>query len=293
MARPAGATALLLATLLCSNSPIAAQELASSAALSPGPLFEPHPDVLAPLAAEGAPLPVGAPERRPLRPTWKEVAVGTGVLVAVALDDEGLEEELYDDRPEGFKALAKGMSGLGSTPAGFAFTGLVWGAARFLDNEDVAHGAGRAALGLLATTLTDQVLKVGFGRTRPQFTDDAADFHPFSFDREHHSFPSGHAATAFSLATSVASEVHRPWMSVAAYGTAGTVAYARVYRHRHWPSDVIGGALLGTFATRATLHWLWNRRIPVVDEPVGDRSTSEPPRLTIGPRGVALTLAVP
>jgi diacylglycerol kinase family enzyme/membrane-associated phospholipid phosphatase len=64
------------------------------------------------------------------------------------------------------------------------------------------------------------------------------------------SFPSGHAASAFAFATGVALE--KPAVGIPLLGLAGTIAYSRVYVGVHYPSDVVGGALIGAGVAVAT-----------------------------------------
>ena len=60
------------------------------------------------------------------------------------------------------------------------------------------------------------------------------------------SFPSGHAAGAFSVATVIAQRYGRHrWVPIAAYGIAGLLAFSRVPDRAHFPSDVFFGAALG------------------------------------------------
>ena len=62
-----------------------------------------------------------------------------------------------------------------------------------------------------------------------------------------HSFPSGHAASAFVGASFL--QRRYGWRYGApAYAAAGFVAWSRVHADRHHASDVIAGAALGTFA---------------------------------------------
>lgn len=65
------------------------------------------------------------------------------------------------------------------------------------------------------------------------------------------SFPSGHAAGAFAVATVVATRYHtHRWVPWAVYGLATAVSFSRVTTSAHFPSDVFLGAALGYTITR-------------------------------------------
>jgi undecaprenyl-diphosphatase len=70
------------------------------------------------------------------------------------------------------------------------------------------------------------------------------------------SFPSGHAAGSFCVATFLvlalpAAWPERPWrrraLAALLFGVAGLIALSRVCLGAHYPSDVVGGACLGAF----------------------------------------------
>lgn len=64
------------------------------------------------------------------------------------------------------------------------------------------------------------------------------------------SFPSGHAAGAFSVATVVADRYHHHrWVPWAVYGMATAISFSRVTSMAHFPSDVFLGAALGFTVT--------------------------------------------
>jgi len=59
-----------------------------------------------------------------------------------------------------------------------------------------------------------------------------------------HSFPSGHAANSFALATIFALFFRRlGWVLMA---SATLIAYSRIYVGAHWPLDVVAASLIGT-----------------------------------------------
>ena len=70
------------------------------------------------------------------------------------------------------------------------------------------------------------------------------------------SFPSGHAAAAFSVATVVAHRYsNHKWVPVLAYGMATAIGLSRVTGREHFPSDVFVGSVIGwATAKYATLR---------------------------------------
>ncbi|MCC6460673.1 MAG: phosphatase PAP2 family protein [Saprospiraceae bacterium] len=95
---------------------------------------------------------------------------------------------------------------------------------------------------LLSTTLT-MALKVSIRRPRPFVT------YPDRITRKGHggsfSFPSGHTAAAFSTATSLSLAYPKWYVIAPSYLYAGAVAWSRMYLGVHYPSDLLGGILVG------------------------------------------------
>ncbi len=76
-----------------------------------------------------------------------------------------------------------------------------------------------------------------------------------------HSFPSGHATTAFGVATVIAIwawKADTKWLSLSVFAWAALVGISRIYRGVHWPSDVLAGCLMG-IAAGAIVHWIWQK----------------------------------
>ena len=97
--------------------------------------------------------------------------------------------------------------------------------------------AGEAALNSLILT---ESLKYSFRRERP-FQGDGTG--PFFHNGT--SFPSEHAAAAWSIAEVIAHEYPGPLTKILAYSVAGLVSYSRVRGQQHFSSDVLVGSLVG------------------------------------------------
>jgi membrane-associated phospholipid phosphatase len=75
-----------------------------------------------------------------------------------------------------------------------------------------------------------------------------------SFADRNLSFPSAHAALAFSTATVFAAvyEDHR-WVPYVAYTMATCTALSRINDNEHWSSDVFFGSVLGWYTAKSIL----------------------------------------
>ena len=97
---------------------------------------------------------------------------------------------------------------------------------------------------LTITILVTEALKIATATPRPcEFPGVlviAPEFCPGSLD----AFPSGHTSRAFALAGFLATR-NRIRVGAPAFVVAGLVGLSRIYLGVHWPSDVLGGAVLG------------------------------------------------
>jgi membrane-associated phospholipid phosphatase len=164
------------------------------------------------------------------------------------------------------------VGGIGAWAAAGAFYG-----AGIIFRDDRAKGTGSlASAAMLQSFLVVSVIKGLSGRQRPCYEDGADHWAgPVAFfkryekgnDGLYNSFPSGHAAAAFSLATVVALQYrHRPWVAVLAYALAAGVGLSRMTEDRHWTSDVLVGAVIGHLVARLVVynHNKRRRLVPVL-----------------------------
>jgi Capsule assembly protein Wzi/PAP2 superfamily len=98
--------------------------------------------------------------------------------------------------------------------------------------------AGEATLNSLVMV---ESLKYSLRRERPFQGDGTGPF----FQSSGTSFPSEHAAAAWSVAGVIAHEYPGPLTKIMAYGLASLVSVSRVKARQHFPSDVVIGSVMG------------------------------------------------
>jgi membrane-associated phospholipid phosphatase len=100
-------------------------------------------------------------------------------------------------------------------------------------------------LKVTSLALQSEVLMIAIVRPLKHFTNETRP------DGGANSFPSGHTAQAFMAATLLHKEYgyKSPWYSVAGYTMASGVAVCRMMGNKHWASDVLVGAGIGTLST--------------------------------------------
>lgn len=190
-------------------------------------------------------------------------AMSAGILfVSALLGDQELREETQEYRGRTTNSLAGIGNAFGdwrlivpAVSAG-ALAGEILGSR---DLKGTVLRAGAAAI--LATGITGGI-KYAVGRARPHVAGTNLEFHPFSGAN---SFPSGHTAAAFAIATAVADQTQDGWSDFLLYGAATLTGMARINDHKHWASDVVIGGLVGHFSAR----WVGRELGPVRVTPSG------------------------
>jgi membrane-associated phospholipid phosphatase len=128
----------------------------------------------------------------------------------------------------------------GATVGGAAvvpFVGALFVAGRFAPGSSTFRAASYdAAQALIVNEAWTGILKYSLHRQRPDGSN-------------YYSLPSGHTSTAFALAT--VAERHYGWRAgLPAYALAAGIGLSRIESNKHYLSDVIAGATIGTIVGR-------------------------------------------
>lgn len=139
---------------------------------------------------------------------------------------------------------------------------------RLTDNDRAADLGLHGTEALLIGNGIGVLLKGAFGRARPyRDVGNPSDFQlgrGYRTSGDFRSFPSGHSIAAFAAAAAVTSEVDRWWpggswaVGTLMFGGATLAGASRMYNNRHWASDVIVGAAIGTVAGLKVVRWHHN-----------------------------------
>ena len=177
------------------------------------------------------------------------IAAGIGT---VAVFDEDIQHAIRRNRTGTLTTVFDNIQPLGNEYA-IGIVGTFYLAGEiFKDPRAKATALDSISASAIASGLIDNSLKYVVGRARPTDNRGAYDFSPFS-GRD--SFASGHTTEAFALASVISEHYQSPLVAVGAYGLASMVGYARLNNNRHWPSDVLAGAAIGTYVGKTVVRF--------------------------------------
>ena len=234
------------------------------------------PLAIAALAFQATLLPVSAPAQTdfvpsavaPVKPSSpllsSQTATVAGILFAGAL--LGGDREFREESQEFRSGMTNTAAGLGNTFGDWRILVPALSAG-YLAGE-IAGSDGlkgtilRAGAAAAIATGVSSGLKYTIGRNRPDIAGGNFEFRPFSGSN---SFPSGHTAAAFAIATAVADQTTDGWSDYVLYGAATLTAMSRINDNRHWTSDVLVGGLIGHLSGR----WVSKQMGPVRVAPMG------------------------
>jgi hypothetical protein len=175
----------------------------------------------------------------PSKRNFTVLAIGGALAAAAHPVDKTFNARLRSHYDGVNKAFAPGKY-LGNTPEQVALSLGTYAYGRIKHQPKVAHLGMDLLQAQIMSEILVEPLKLMTRRQRPDLSN-------------RQSFPSGHASVTFATATVI--ERHLGWRkAVLGYAIASYVASSRLHDNRHYLSDVIFGAAVGTAAGRAVVH---------------------------------------
>lgn len=214
---------------------------------------------------------------------WTDALLAGGfVATALALDplDVKIARKLQDSTVQAnrvFHRTATAFRLMGQPGPQIIGLGL-YAVGRATHNQRIEKLAVHGSEAMILSTTITTVTKVIAGRARPRVQNPPSKSLGFGFMRglpsflggkgtEFQSFPSGHATTAFAVASASTAEFshwvnewhawggYKYLVGTAMYGGAALIGASRMYNNAHWTSDVVTGAMVGTFSGIKTVEY--------------------------------------
>ena len=178
--------------------------------------------------------------------------LGFAIQTTVVLDQSGADHEIQKEVKNNLKGYGKigTYGGVWYTIAGITLSTYIVGRLR---GDEKMINTGKALIeSQIITQVATNALKFAVRRRRPDGS-------------ERTSFPSGHASATFALASTVDS-LYGHKIGLPIYAFAGFVGFTRISENKHFTSDVLFGAALGTSIGMATakVHKKQNRRFSLI-----------------------------
>jgi membrane-associated phospholipid phosphatase len=205
----------------------------------------------------------------PLFTTKDFVTVGAFAVGTVAMFpfDERLAKHLTNPGARANKFFSKASTGVEwiASPGPYFIGGTLYAVGRIGHWDRIADLGWHGTESVFLADAVTYLLKGVTGRARPFVSTDTTP-HDFKFlkgfgNNDRQSFPSGHATSAFAAAAAVTAETGTWWpkstwvIGPLMYGGATMVGLSRMYHNKHWASDVVLGAAIGTLGGQKVVQY--------------------------------------
>jgi membrane-associated phospholipid phosphatase len=175
------------------------------------------------------------------------LAVLSGAGLLIYSFDQHVYKWVQENRGPSSEDASSVFSYFGNGGVLLGLAGVIYAVGE-VNHQDALRKTALLSVESLATaSALAWALKAITGRARPYAGESSHSFHPFSFKSSYWSLPSGHAAAAFAVATTIAEQSDSPAIDIAAYGLATLAGLSRIHDCKHWASDVFIGSVIGYF----------------------------------------------
>ncbi len=178
------------------------------------------------------------------------LAVFSGAGLGVSAFDQDIKEWAQEKRTSSSDDFSRFVSYLGNAGVLLGLTAVLYGAGEAAANDDLRKTALLSVESLASAGFFVTATKFIVGRARPYTGESSHAFHPLAAKSSYWSFPSGHAACAFAVATTIAEQTDCAAVDIAAYSLAMLVGLSRIHDNKHWASDVFFGSVVGYFCAK-------------------------------------------
>ncbi len=184
---------------------------------------------------------------------WFTATTAVGIIAGLYDNDAKIQKWVLQHRTNTTNDIGNTITYIGHGKFTIPLLGGMYLYGHVADSVKMRKTVLLSAESFVLTGIFVQALKYSTGRHRP-YTDDPP--HTWDGPRLHNtgsrmSFPSGHASSAFAVATVIATEYGSVAVATLSYTVATITALNRVAHNAHWLSDVVAGSAIGYFTGKA------------------------------------------
>ncbi|MFH1296654.1 MAG: phosphatase PAP2 family protein [Bacteroidota bacterium] len=180
---------------------------------------------------------------------WVGATAVVGTTVLLFTQDGPIQEWVQANRSPSLDQISRYLfEPIGSGVYSLSAMGVLYGCGLIWHDDRAKLTALKGVEAFVLAGITSQIIKHLTHRHRPNQDEPPK---PEEWDGpfqgfDYTAFPSGHATTAFAIATVVATSYQQTiWVPIVCYTLATGAALSRVYDNKHWVSDVVLGSVVG------------------------------------------------
>ena len=186
---------------------------------------------------------------------WMKTFVFVGITGVLYTFDENIQDWVQKNRSNTSDGISSFAKPFGEAYILLPALGTLYLYGHLSDDKKAKRTVLLSTESFVITGIFTQATKFIGHRHRPSSGDSSNTWDGPGFSTSHLSFPSGHASSAFAIATVMACEYEDKFLIPAlSYGIATLTALSRVNDNAHWASDVFFGAGIGYFTGKAIVN---------------------------------------
>lgn len=192
---------------------------------------------------------------------WIAVSAVTTAGIILYTQDGNIQDLVERNKSTSLnKDLGYILDPLGSGLYSLPTLAILYGYGAIWKNDKAKETSLKGFEAFILTGITVQIIKELTQRHRP-YADTPPD--PRAWNGPYNllpgtaytSFPSGHSAAAFAVATVISSSYYKTvWVPIVCYSLASLTAIARVVENNHWATDAFFGSAIGFAIGRLVYH---------------------------------------
>lgn len=174
--------------------------------------------------------------------SYSSLAIGSSFLL-----DQAVYDFSQNNQSENANIFFDIVNPFGGRTVPLSLSASLYLTGKLISNKKLEHSSAASFQAIAYSGIITACLKTIIGRARPYVNGEPSYFKPINTELKEsfHSFPSGHSTAAWAFITPYAENYNK-----ALYILPASVSLARIYKNKHWLSDVVAGGIIGYISGR-------------------------------------------